>query len=486
MLLKTIASRGPRGLTAPLREIAHQIAGMAGTVGFPIVSDRASELEVLATNTEYGFDFPAARALVDGIREAFALDLASPPAWAVFPPAPEPAGLRVLVVEDAPDQREVVSGILHSAGYETVPVETGEAVVAAARNQRPALILLDINLPGIDGYSVCRALKADPDLTAIPVVFTTVRSNLDDKLAGLALGADDYLVKPIQPTELLLRVDLLLRRQRAARQVASDRTEARQGQLLSYDLFVRVAREQLRLSAASFALVRVPENDAEEVVSVLRNSVRARDIVSRYDATHVVMLLAGAPPALLRHRLADNVELLRARGIRGVFAGISSTSHPGEKPLEALLSEADDALAEARYLGEGAALKSDNPRTGPPAAVTNILLAEDDPEVARIVETQFMSAGYKVEVACDGKQALEVMEERLPDVLILDLSMPNVSGFEVLETLADRKARPRVIVLSVHGLEDAITKAFELGADDYVTKPFSPRELMARVARLMR
>ncbi|RPJ82928.1 MAG: response regulator, partial [Acidobacteria bacterium] len=210
MLVKAISARGPRGLMSPLREIAHQIAGMAGTVGFPLVSDRAAELEELATNTEYGFDLPAARVLIDAIREAFAADLAMPPSWALAPGAARPAGARILVVDDEPDQRELVGGFLRSAGYETILVESGDAVVAAARSHRPALILLDANLPGMDGYAVCRLLKSDPELSTIPVVFTTVRSSLDDRLAGLTLGADEYLVKPIQTTELLLRLDLLL------------------------------------------------------------------------------------------------------------------------------------------------------------------------------------------------------------------------------------------------------------------------------------
>jgi len=484
-LLKAVAARGPRGLTAPLREIAHQVAGMAGTVGFPTLSDRAAELELLATNTEYGFDLPAARALVTSLHDAFASDMAAPPAWATGVTAPAPGGVRILIVDDAPEQREMLGGLLQAAGYETIPVEGGDAALKAARDHHPALVLLDVNMPGLDGYAVCRMLKSDAELAGVPVIFSTVRSGLDDRLAGLTLGADDYLVKPIHSAELLLRIDLVLRRTRAARP-GPNLSEGRQGQLLSYDVFVRVAREQLRASPASFALVRIPEEDAAEIIAMLRNSIRARDIVSRYDQNHVVMLLAGAPAALLRHRVADHIEALKARGIRGVWAGIAATTRPNEKPVEALLADADDALAEARYLGEAAAVKSDRPRTGPPAGVTTLLLAEDDPEVVRIVETQFMSAGYRVDVAHDGAEALAALPTSRPDVIILDLVMPNVSGFEVLERLGTAETRPRIVVLSVRGREEDVTRAFELGADDYVTKPFSPRELMARVARLLR
>jgi DNA-binding response OmpR family regulator len=485
LLIKTITARGPRGLIAPLREVAHQIAGMAGTVGFPTVSDRAAELEVLATRTEHGFDLAGAKELIDKLHDAFADDIAAPPAWAFDVPVPPALGQKILVVDDADDQRDTVSECLRGAGYEAVPIATGDTVVKIAKEQQPAMVLLDANLPGIDGYTVCRLLKSDPELASIPVIFMTVRASLDDKLAGLTLGADEYLVKPLHLPELLLRIDLQLRRARAAK-AAPERAPIKQGQLLNYDVFVRVGRDQLKASAATFALVRVPEKDADEVISVLRGCVRSRDIVSRYDQNHVVMLLAGAPPALVRHRLADQIEGMKARGIRGVWAGIAPSVTPGEKPIEVLLAEGDDALAEARYLGEAAALKSDHPRTGAPATTNTMVLAEDDPEVVRIVDAQFKSAGYKTIIAADGEEAMEAVRANSPDVLLLDLLMPKMSGFDVLQKLATWQVRPRIVVLSARGREEDVTRAFEMGADDYVTKPFSPRELMARVARLLR
>jgi DNA-binding response OmpR family regulator len=81
-----------------------------------------------------------------------------------------------------------------------------------ARTQKPDLILLDANLPGVDGYTVCRLLKADPVLASTPVLFMTVRASLDDRLVGLMLGADDYLVKPVDMPELMVRIQILLAR----------------------------------------------------------------------------------------------------------------------------------------------------------------------------------------------------------------------------------------------------------------------------------
>jgi two-component system response regulator TctD len=88
--------------------------------------------------------------------------------------------------------------------------------VETAPEKRPDLILLDANLPGMDGYSVCRLLKGDAGLASTPVLFITTRSSLDDRAVGLTLGADDYLVKPVDMSELMLRIQVLLARRAKA------------------------------------------------------------------------------------------------------------------------------------------------------------------------------------------------------------------------------------------------------------------------------
>ena len=151
----------------------------------------------------------------DELEQAFTDDLASPPEWAGADPA-SGRSRRVMVVEDDEDQREVVCINLRAAGYVPIPVPAGDQAIEVAREQRPDLVLLDANLPGLDGYTVCRLLKTDAELAGTPVLFTTVRSSLDDRTVGLMLGADDYLIKPLDMPELMLRVQILLARRAAA------------------------------------------------------------------------------------------------------------------------------------------------------------------------------------------------------------------------------------------------------------------------------
>jgi len=153
-----------------------------------------------------------------------------------------------------------------------------------------------------------------------------------------------------------------------------------------------------------------------------------------------------------------------------------------------LIAEADEALAQARYLGDKTAIWSERPqRLLAAAAAHTVLVAEDDPEVTRIVDAQMRTAGYRTLIAFDGEQALAALRAHAPDVLVLDLMMPKLTGFDVLTQLREVPApRPRIVVLSARGREQDVMRAFELGADDYMTKPFNPQELLARIARLLK
>jgi DNA-binding response OmpR family regulator len=129
---------------------------------------------------------------------------------------------------------------------------------------------------------------------------------------------------------------------------------------------------------------------------------------------------------------------------------------------------------------------ADAPAAATVATVT-VVVAEDDPDVSRIVDVQLRAAGYKSVLAHDGEQALVAVREHGARVVVLDLMMPKVDGFAVLRQL--RKASslwPRIIVLTGRGREQDVARAFEAGADDYVTKPFNPQELMARIARMLK
>src|SRR5262245_31608389 len=483
LLSDSVCHQGAYGPIDSLRRLAHQMAGLAGTIGFPTVSERARELEqlVIAVSTD-GADCDKFHRAIDAVKAASETDRSGPaPDWAKSEGEPIDGPL-ILVAEDDHNQRAVVVATLRHSGFRVVALETGGPAVETARAQRPAAILLDVDLPKVDGYTICRTVKTSPDLSSTPVAFMTARAEIDDRLNGLALGADDYLVKPIDPRELSLRVQRLVARGVKASSGLGDEAGA-----LTYETFAHAAGELLKRHGGSLVLVKLPRTRQDDVVQRLVADARRRDLVGRYDANAIVLFLPDRAPAAALERMRECAADLERQG-HSIVSGIAGAVAPDGVTLESLLVEADDALNAARYLGKSASLKSEGKLDAKgEAAIPTVLCADDDPDVVRIVDAQMRAAGYRTIVVFDGDAAAKAAAERAPDLIVLDLMMPKRTGFDVLHDLAASAGpRPRTIVLSGRGREDDVTRAFSLGADDYVTKPFSPQELLARVARLLK
>jgi DNA-binding response OmpR family regulator len=319
--------------------VLHRMAGLGGQVGFPRVSARAAELEdLLSTGAMSRDDLLAG---VAELRAAFASDTADPASAA--PPVQSVAvPMTVLLVEDEPVQRAIIAAQLRNLGHKPVAVASGEEVVEAARKVRPDAILLDIELPGIDGYAACRLLKADPVLARIPVAFLTAHGTVVDRLTGLSLGADDFLTKPLDPRQLAMRLLLLLNtRGRAEGGVA--------GGVFTYEMFQRAASDVLRRSPCALALIGTPPDQAGDVAALTRVELRRRDLCGYYDRSHVVVLMPDLGVAGARNRIAVVVESCGANGIPGVYTGIAASDAPGARTLARLMKEADEALASAGH-----------------------------------------------------------------------------------------------------------------------------------------
>jgi len=119
---------------------------------------------------------------------------------------------RILIVDDDPDIQRLVSYNLTQAGFEVVTAQTGRIALASVQKQPPDLIILDLMLPDVDGVEVCRTLRQRESSRRIPIVMLTARSEEIDRVIGFELGADDYVMKPFSPRELVLRVKSILRR----------------------------------------------------------------------------------------------------------------------------------------------------------------------------------------------------------------------------------------------------------------------------------
>jgi len=217
---------------------------------------------------------------------------------------------KILVVDDEPDALEVLGFKLKEAGYTPIFAKDGARAITAARDERPALIVLDLMLPEVDGLEVCKILRRDAATAMIQILMLTAKASEMDRVLGLELGADDYVTKPYSPRELVLRIKKLL-----ARVKASDEPLA---MLRFAELEIDVPRHQVTISGEAVVLTAT-EFKLLELLARRRGRVQTRErllqdvwgyenpIDSRTVDTHM---------RRLREKLGDTARFLET--IRGV------------------------------------------------------------------------------------------------------------------------------------------------------------------------
>jgi len=198
---------------------------------------------------------------------------------------------RVLIVEDEPDIRALVVHHLKREGYQVSAASSGEEALRQVQAAPPDLVILDLMMPAMDGLEVCRRLRQDPATASLPIVMLTAKGDEVDRVLGLEIGADDYVVKPFSPKELLARVRAVLRRSRPAPGAAPLRLGA-----LVVDLGTHTAsvgEQALALTPKEFDLLRALVEARGRVLSreFLLDRVwgysRASEIESRTVDVHV-------------------------------------------------------------------------------------------------------------------------------------------------------------------------------------------------------
>lgn len=160
---------------------------------------------------------------------------------------------KILIIEDDHDIVEMIEYNLKSAGFDVINSSDGHGGLKLVKRDRPDLIILDIMLPGLDGFDICRILRSDGSTSQIPIIILSAKSQETDKVVGLELGADDYMTKPFSPRELIARVKAILRR--SERGISDGLIEKGKLVLDKARRKVTVSGEEVILTATEFNLL---------------------------------------------------------------------------------------------------------------------------------------------------------------------------------------------------------------------------------------
>jgi two-component system phosphate regulon response regulator PhoB len=206
-------------------------------------------------------------------------------------------GERVLVVDDEADIVALVAYHLARAGYRVSTASSGTDALTAARQEHPALVVLDLMLPGLSGYEVLEELRGHAATKDIPVLMLTARREEQDRIRGLSLGADDYLTKPFSPQELVLRVGAILRRTGATPRGAADVLHVGPVEIHRDEHRVRVDGAEVELTPTEYKLL--------VLLAERRGRVQARG--------HLLESVWEAAPDIQTRTVDMHIQRLRAK-----------------------------------------------------------------------------------------------------------------------------------------------------------------------------
>ncbi len=434
---------------------------------------------------------------------------------------------RILIVDDERSNIQVLNAILQEEYDISVALNGEQALKRTLGEKKPDLILLDVQMSGMDGFEVCRRIVSNPETQDIPVIFITAMTNEKDEEKGFALGAVDYITKPFGPAVVLARIKahLELKRKRdilkslstqdgltglANRRRLEDFFEfqwhgcVRSGEPISV---IMADIDHFKLYNDHYGHT-AGDDCLREVASTLASQVtRQTDLVARYGGEEFACVLPSTdfPGAMA---VADKMRLaVQNLGIPHGFSSTAecitvslgvATAYPKAHGLSSreLFQMADAALYAAKSGGRnrvegsdgipGKELSEKDSVDEPERTFDTrqlILIVDDEPINVAVLKAIFDNT-YAVASASTGRHALEMARKTpQPDMIILDIKMPDMDGYAVCETL---KADPRtrdipVLFITVLAKYAEEARGLKAGAVDYIPKPFDPSVVLARV-----
>lgn len=427
-----------------------------------------------------------------------------------------PGTARILIVEDDEAAQLLARRAVDDLAGDVRVAPTMEEARHELENEDFDLVLLDLILPDGDGRQLLTEMRERPRSAQTQVVVLSGKTGSNTKLECFRLGADEFFEKPFDPEVLEAAVGRQLERVRE--RTAEGRVDALTGLPNRAALIKRfpelLAVSERNESPLAVALVemgglgRLRREEGRErtdriqaaFAKVLSSHTGDPDVVGRWEDAAFVVLMPATSPADAAEPISEALDDFRSEpGIPspGIELPASVTFVAGVvdgrrfDDLREAVQEAERSLVWTGPGNEDEVVVHPTDSAEEPREGFRVLLVEDDEVIAHLVQHRLQRSGMEVVHLDSGAAARDLIEEASTsdfDIALLDVKLPGADGFELLQILKDRPGWTDVPVIMVTsmGQESDVVRAFELGADDYVLKPLSPRELLARIHRLLR
>ena len=318
----------------------------------------------------------------------------------------------ILVVDDDHKVRELVSKYLTAEGYQVIVAESGRQGLQLAKELQPYAITLDILMPDMDGWEVLKQLKDDPVTTEIPVIMLSVS---EDTETGLALGATGYLTKPVDKNQLCIELEKISQHNKVKRILIVDDDS--------------VARNYIEEALTRNGYLVAQADGGKEALRLVR------------EYPPDVLLLDLLMPDIDGYMVLDELRKFPVlSGLAVIIMTAKDLTNAERSSLEASAKKviAKDSLKNTKFLSDILATLQQIEGSSVGAAepdILHILVVEDNQTAALQVQSVLEESGYRVSLANNGEEGLASIMASVPDGVVLDLMMPGVDGFEVLETI---------------------------------------------------
>jgi len=380
----------------------------------------------------------------------------------------------VLLVEDNDAAAQLLSQHLMNAGYRTLRASSGGDGLRLASDHQPAIVILDILLPDIEGWDVIRRMKQSDSLVNIPILVVSI---VADKTRGLALGALEVLEKPVNKTDLLAAVQRILPLGSAQRSVArilvvDDDTAALEA------LLRHLNKAGYQVSAAGggqpaidFALSTPPDLI---ILDLMMPDITGFDVIARL---HDNIATRNIPIIVITAKILSDEDRALIRG------RVSHIVNKRELDLQALLDDVKRVIGVQAPISGSSGIKRQS-MPGEAGEKALVLVVEDNNEQAALLSLYFQDAGLRVIRACNGHEALHRLEEERPDLITLDLLMPAMDGFSFLESKALRPELAGIPVVVLSAAADKVGGSPFI-ADAVLSKPIRRSEILAIIDEIL-